>query len=85
MTCDARSLLATTRTPGVASDMIANCAREPHDDDRHEGGITFSDGFQSPTIVTWYEADRRTFRGELVLCDQSDCPLPAGHRGGHAT
>lgn len=38
----------------------------------------------SETVVSWYENDRRTFRGDWAPCSGT-CILPAGHRGNHAS
>lgn len=38
----------------------------------------------SATVMTWFEDDRRTFRGEWAPCAGiALCVLPAGHRGEH--
>ncbi len=37
----------------------------------------------SATVISWYEDDRRTFRGDWVACP-AECILPAGHQGRHA-
>lgn len=39
----------------------------------------------SATIITWHEADRRTYRGTWQPCTGEECTLPAGHPGRHAT
>jgi len=58
------------------------------EDDGHPGGhagVLSNYAFRgSQTVIRWLDEDRRTFRGDWTACDQSDCILPAGHRGGHA-
>lgn len=58
------------------------------EDDGHSGihaGVLSDYAFPgSQTVIQWLDADRRTFRGQWTPCDQSDCVLPAGHRGNHA-
>lgn len=81
--CDASALLGhPERTPGVSL-MVAYCAKGGHDDAEHRGRLVM-DGEPTVTSITRYENDRRTFRGDLTLCDESTCILPAGHRGRHA-
>jgi hypothetical protein len=36
------------------------------------------------TDIYWYEEDRRTFRGDWIVCDFESCILPGGHHGEHA-
>ena len=39
----------------------------------------------SKTWISWFEDDRRCFRGEWPgPCDTEGCVLPSGHRGNHA-
>lgn len=82
--CDASALLGhPERTPGVSL-MIVHCAKPGDHGGPHKSDGMLMNGREMPTSVTWYEDDRRTFRGELTLCDESTCILPAGHRGSHA-
>jgi hypothetical protein len=38
----------------------------------------------SKTTIRWFESDRRTFHGCWPgPCEDPNCPLPLGHRGGH--
>lgn len=47
----------------------------------------------SRTTITWYEHDRRNFRGGFARCGEPTptgltmgaCILPVGHRGNHAS
>lgn len=75
--CDAKVLLWPDRGDGDGPG-IATCDRtleSPHS--YHEGQIM-------ATRVSWDEYDRRTFRGDLVMCDTSGCQCPINHRGNHA-
>lgn len=57
-----------------------------HTDEKHQGTIRDYAYPGSATIVSWFEADRRTYRGVWVPCPhlQGQCILPDGHHGNHA-
>lgn len=75
MQCDAKVLIWPDRGIGEGPG-IAECDQAlPHD--FHEGQIM-------ATRVTWSESDRRTFRGDLIMCDSPGCYCPINHRGDHA-
>lgn len=81
--CDARCLVWPEWIGDTGEVGIAECERDHDGHDEHEGRMV---GF--PTLITWFEDDRRTFRGELTYCDRGPggkpCVLPAGHRSGCA-
>lgn len=93
MPCDARILAAHPRTPGVTTTVIASCDGgagacgpdiAPGVFSVHEGPAELGDGMPTVTRIRWHNDDRRTFRGELVMCDRlpdDACTLPADHRG----
>lgn len=98
MSCDAR-LLVWARwfddegLPGVA---VCEQAHSHPDVDVHAGRLTreirTTTGETSRPGFTWLESDRRTFRGDLVMCPKRirtgavhpQCTLPAGHQRAHA-
>lgn len=41
-------------------------------------------GLYEHQTISWFDGDRRQFRGEFVACDESTCILPSGHHGNHA-
>jgi hypothetical protein len=85
MKCDMQILVTHPRTPGVNHTLIAKCTKSHKKDEvaREHGGRGYLDDKPIPTTINWFDQDRRNFIGELVMCDQSTCPLPAGHRGDH--
>lgn len=62
------------------------CTREFHNgsDTRHESVVADYAYPGSRTVLTWFESDRRNFRGEWIECPERACGLPCGHRGDHA-
>lgn len=82
--CDAR-IRPFLNSPSI------DCELDPFDHQHlvdagleHRGAIRDAAYPGSVMKVTWYESDRRTFRGEWADCPRA-CTLPAGHRGNHET
>jgi hypothetical protein len=98
MTCDAKVLFVASWYDSEGRARIAQCEElHSHPDvDVHHGRITdpftIFDGEWNAPEITWLESDRRTFRGDLVMCPAlvpakvfpKACTLPGGHRGRHA-
>ena len=60
------------------------CERDDGPHDEHKGAVRDYAYPGSKTELTWFESDRRTFRGEWARCPLTGCVLPAGHGGSHA-
>lgn len=84
MLCEAAVLLWTPRTSVSGKSGVARCSLDLEHDGPHQSTHIDEEGMPWPTKVVWDEEDRRTFRGELVLCPHQHCVCPAGHRGNHA-
>lgn len=87
--CDARVLLWLGAYAQDGEDGIAICQRPAGHDGLHEGRLEREveieeTGEKHSPLMVWMETDRRTFRGELVMCEFVGCTLPKGHRGDHA-
>lgn len=63
-------------------DLEVQCERD-HTDTKHEGTIRDYAYPGSATVLSWFEDDRRTFRGTWSPC-LGYCTLPHGHHGNHA-
>jgi len=90
LTCDARILVVLGVYAEDGKDRIANCQKPAGHDGLHEGRLEREaeiedTGEKHSPLFVWEETDRRTFRGELVMCESVECKLPKGHRGDHAT
>jgi hypothetical protein len=90
--CDARCLVWSPRASSTGKAGVASCALAGGHLDQaaahfvadHRSRDVDEEGSRFPTAVCWQENDRRTFRGELALCPDPRCVLPAGHGGRHA-
>jgi hypothetical protein len=81
MGCDARINLFLD--PGRIIDcQEAHTGREA--EIKHKGYYRAPGNIQ-PTEITWFEGDRRTFRGMWRPCGDSTCTLPGGHPSRHST
>lgn len=83
-TCDAAALMWSPRTSVTNKTGVARCALVLGHEGEHQSLGVDEDETWWPTTVYWEELDRRTFRGELILCPDPRCVCPAGHRGNHA-
>lgn len=81
MTCDAKIRPFPDATE-------VTCERDGERHDEHEGVVRDKAWPGSETRLTWWESDRRTFRGEWRACEplsyEFGCILPRGHAGRHA-
>lgn len=57
-------------------------SKEPEPHTEHHAALRDYAFPGSLTTLTWFDVDRRTFRGEWAECSHYWCPLPAGHQGG---
>lgn len=64
--------------------VIVLCDRSDERHDSHTGTLLNYAGPGSKSNITWWEEDRRNFRGEYIPCDDNRCTLPKDHRGQHA-
>lgn len=69
----------------MPNDTEIECGLEPGHTDAHSGVLRDYAFPGSATTVTWYDDDRRNFRGEWMECPERGCILPAGHPRGHAS
>lgn len=98
-TCEKRAVLWAPWASMSGTFGIANCQLHPddHRDGMHQGEIVEYanvDGLRpgeptgAPlvTVVSFMDADRRAFTGDLVMCiETAGCLCPSGHRGRCAT
>lgn len=82
--CDARCLVWSPRASLSRTAGVASCNLDAGHSGEHQSSGVVEDGKRWPTAVMWMEDDRRTFRGELALCPDPSCYLPAGHPRHHA-
>lgn len=76
MSCDARI------APFPDKAVIVDCEVGDIDHDPHVGVLRDYAFEGSRTELTWFEDDRRTFRGEWVPCAaDAKCILPCNHPG----
>lgn len=66
-------------------DTEVTCSNTPGHIDRHRGWLIGRAGPGSVTEITWFDDDRRNFRGDWRQCVATKgCILPAGHPRGCA-
>lgn len=90
MICEARCLVWASWFDKEGIPGIAACEQtHSHPDvDVHAARLTREvttyTGATNRPEITWMESDRRTFRGDLVMCPAVRCTLPSGHQRSHA-
>lgn len=67
-----------------ATELACNCDHA-HGDSEHHATLRDYAYPGSATMITWFEDDRRNFRGDWVECVEPGCMLPGGHPRGHAS
>lgn len=67
------------------NDTELQCELRVHErPNEHQATLRNYAGTGGHSVITWMEADRRTFRGEWARCPERPyCVLPMGHRGNH--
>ncbi len=77
--------LCTAKIRPFPDDTELTCFLNEHESEtKHVANVKKHPNAERSTDIYWFEEDRRTFRGDWVLCPNKTCILPSGHRGNHA-